>query len=169
MELLLGCGNSRDKKLAVPGTPKEWTQLVTLDMDEGCKPDVVHNLAILPYPFDDNTFDEVHAYEVLEHFGKQGDWISFFDHFGELHRILKPGGYLVGTCPMWDSVWAWGDPGHTRVISGGSFLFLDQSAYESGVGKTSMTDYRFYWKRNFKRLVVEPQGEHLVFVLQAVK
>ncbi len=168
MELLLGCGNSRDKRLDLNGH-KEWTQLVTLDMYEECKPDVLHDLDRIPYPFDDDTFDEVHAYEVLEHIGKQGDWISFFDHFAEIHRILKPNGLLYGTTPMWDSVWAWGDPGHTRIISGGSLAFLGQEVYEKEVGKSPMTDYRFYWKRNFKREFVQPQGETLVFCLRAIK
>ena len=29
-------------------------------------------------PFGDDAFDEIHAYEVLEHTGRQGDWRFFF-------------------------------------------------------------------------------------------
>jgi SAM-dependent methyltransferase len=116
-ELLIGCGNDRRKKITFPQTPSDWTQLVTLDIDASTKPDIVHDLNVLPYPFLDSTFDEIHAYEVLEHCGRQGDWKFFLDQFAELWRILKPGGFLVATCPMWDGPWAWGDPGHTRVIS----------------------------------------------------
>ena len=64
MELLLGCGSSRVKKLASPDRP-DWSGLVTLDFADTHKPDVVHDIAVLPLPFPDDTFDEIHAYEVL--------------------------------------------------------------------------------------------------------
>ena len=57
-ELLLGCGSSRLKKLAWQGG-HEWSDLVTLDFADTHKPDVVHDIAKLPLPFADNTFDIV--------------------------------------------------------------------------------------------------------------
>ena len=36
---------------------------VNLDVSEGLGADVVHDLNCLPWPFADDTFDEVHAYE----------------------------------------------------------------------------------------------------------
>jgi len=100
MQLLIGCGNNCDKKITFSEISKEWKELVTLDIDEDTNPDVVHDLNAMPYPFEDNTFDEIHAYEVLEHCGKQGDWRFFFDQFSELWRILKTGGYYCATVPM---------------------------------------------------------------------
>ena len=167
-ELLIGCGESRVKKLSLDGQP-EWSNLMTLDCYPECQPDVLHDLNDTPYPFEDDTFDEVHAYEVLEHIGKQGDWKAFFDQFGEIHRILKPGGLLLATTPMWDSLWAWSDPSHTRVISAGSLSFLSQKVYEAGVGKTAMTDFRHYWTRDFDIKHTETKAGTFIFVLQAVK
>lgn len=69
MELLLGCGARRDKRVSLPGRG-EWTDLVTLDMNPAHKPDHVWDMAELPLPFPDNTFDEVHCYECLEHMGQ---------------------------------------------------------------------------------------------------
>ena len=94
-ELLLGCGHLRKKRLKQPEQGDEWQNLVTLDVNPACNPDVVHDLNVTPWPFQDEEFDEVHAYEVLEHIGRQGDYKSFFDHFNELYRILKPGGLQV--------------------------------------------------------------------------
>lgn len=171
MELLVGCGNNRDKKITFAEIPEGWIELVTLDIDPDTSPSVVHDLENLPLPFDDDMFDEVHAYEVLEHTGQQGDWRFFFNQFYEFWRILKPGGYLIGSCPMWDSKWAWSDPGHKRIISAASLAFLSQKEYKVQVGKTSMTDYRDYWEGDFGLLAnqVSEDGGNFGFVLQAIK
>lgn len=168
MELLLGCGNRRDKRLTDEGLgiPVIWEELVTLDMNPKTGADVVHDLNDLPYPFDDGTFDEIHAYDVLEHCGRQGDWRFFFDQFAEIWRILKPDGVFCAICPVWNSVWTWGDPGHTRVISEGSIAFLSQSHTAKQIGTTSMTDYRFYWKRDFEVLATSKKGHNFAFVLR---
>lgn len=172
MELLLGSGSSRDRRIAVNGQ-RGWSNLVTLDNNPDHKPDVVHDLNVLPWPFEDDTFEEVHAYEVLEHLGTQGDWRAFFAHFGELYRIVKPGGFVAATCPSYRSIWAWGDPSHTRVITSGSLVFLDQEQYQIQVGHTAMSDFRFCWRGDFVAAWVDMKGEEsgagLSFVLQAVK
>lgn len=170
MELIIGCGNSRKKQITFPEIPSEWSKdLVTLDWDESCNPTVVHDLNILPYPFDDDMFDEIHAYEVLEHLGTQGDYRAFFNQFSELHRILKPGGYLIGTSPNWDNVWAWSDPGHTRVISPQSLAFLSQKEYDKQIGVTAMTDYRGCYEADFDLIAQKEDEYNFGFVLQAVK
>ena len=169
MELLIGCGNSREKKVVFPEIEKAWFQLVTLDIDKDCKPDVLHDLNELPLPFDDNMFDEIHAYEILEHCGRQGDWLFFFNQFYEFWRILKPGGYFVGTVPMWDSEWAWADPGHTRVITPNSMVFLSQREYEVQVGKTAMTDYRSAWDGDFELIGMDQTEDTFAFVIKAIK
>jgi SAM-dependent methyltransferase len=167
-ELLLGCGNSRVKKVTWTGSSKDFENLTTLDIDQSCEPDVVWDMNKLPYPFEQNTFDEIHAYECLEHCGKQGDWRFFFDQFTEFHRILKSGGMMVATVPMWDSAWAWGDPGHTRVITKGSLIFLDQREYVQ-VGETPITDYRPWYKADFERMSIMEETEMFGFILKAIK
>lgn len=168
-ELLLGAGAQRDKRITWPEVPAGWTNLVTLDVMPAHKPDVLHDLDVLPYPFADNEFDEIHAYEVLEHCGRQGDWRFFFGQFQEFHRILKPGGYFAGSCPMWDQVWAWSDPGHTRIVSAASLMFLSQKFYADQVGKTSCTDYRDFYTADFELLSARENGTSYYFVLQAKK
>lgn len=168
-ELLLGAGNNRTKKVRHGDLSTDWKNLTRLDIDPACSPDVLHDLNVLPYPFDDSTFDEIHAYDVIEHFGRQGDWRGFFAQFAELHRIIKPGGVLCGLVPAWDSPWAWGDPGHTRIITRGSLMFLSQKFYAAEVGVTNATDYRHIYAGDFE-LVAENEGEHQYgFVLKAIK
>jgi SAM-dependent methyltransferase len=131
---------------------------------------VLHDLNVLPYPFEDNEFDEIHAYEVLEHCGRQGDWRYFFDQWAEFWRIVKPGGHFCGTCPHRTSPWAWGDPSHTRIIGLEQLVFLSQKEYERQVGKLAMSDFRHYYKADWE-LVWENLDEGLTqqFVLRAVK
>lgn len=167
MELLLGCGSSRVRKLQVAGRA-EWSALTTLDCNADHAPDVVHDMGALPLPFGDDTFDEIHAYECLEHVGAQGDYRFFFAQFSDLWRILKPGGYLLGTVPLPTSVWAWGDPSHTRVIPRESFTFLHQPAYAQ-VGVTPMSDFRFCYHADFDIVHLADSGDVLEFGLQAVK
>lgn len=167
-ELLIGCGHSRTKKVRFAGIADEWTALTTLDSDPVVSPDVVHDLDVLPYPFADDTFAEIHAYEVLEHCGRQGDWQFFFAQFAEFWRMLRPDGYFVATVPMWDSPWAWGDPGHRRVIARQSLIFLAQGEYAQ-CGDTAMTDYRPWWSGDFRTIAVDETEHMMAFVLQAVK
>lgn len=170
-QLLLGCGHSRDRRVSMDGAT-EFTNLTTLDISPRTNPDFIWDLEKYPWPFEPNTFDEVHAYEVLEHLGRQGDYLSFFKCFSEIWHILKPNGLLCATCPSMTSRWAWGDPGHTRIIAHESLVFLDQCQYISqldGVNKTPMTDYRNIYKADFAMSLSQDDGESFRFILTAVK
>lgn len=168
-ELLLGCGNSRTKHLVAPGRPKDWVALTTLDHDPSCGADVEWDLNRLPLPFDDDRFDEIHAYHVLEHLGAQGDFRTFFAQFSEFWRILKPDGHMLIIVPAPGSQWVWGDPGHTRHLPPAIFTFLDQAEYTKQVGTTALADYRRFYRADFAAEAFEQQGEEQYISLRAVK
>lgn len=168
-ELLIGCGADRRRLVQVtPGHP-DWTHLVTLDINPEHGPDVVHDLEHLPLPFADESFTEIHAYEVLEHVGRQGDYRFFFAQFADFWRLLKPGGYLCGSVPLPSSPWAWGDPSHTRVVPLRSFTLLDQTEYTKQIGKTAMSDFRYIYQADFTLAYAAERDESLFFALRAVK
>lgn len=168
MELLIGAGSARDKRVFTQGK-EQWEDLITLDNNPHHKPEVLWDLTRLPLPFEDNQFDEIHAYEVLEHTGAQGDYRFFFAQFTEFWRILKPDGKLFGSCPHWKSVWAWGDPSHTRVIQKEQFMFLSQQEYKNQIGKTPMSDFRYIYQADFETEMAQETEAHLLFALRAVK
>lgn len=167
-ELLIGCGSNHTKRLTCDES-KDWSNLTTLDMFDTHRPDVIWDLCKLPLPFDDNTFDEIHAYEVLEHTGAQGDYKFFFKQFSEFHRILKPNGCLLATCPSRHSGWAFGDPSHTRLIQPETLIFLSQAEYKKQIGKTAMSDFRSIYKADFETLYANDDKETFVFVIKALK
>jgi SAM-dependent methyltransferase len=167
-ELLIGCGNRRIKRMD-PTSKWEWDELVTIDHDPNCGADFVHDLDLFPWPFADDEFDACHAYCVLEHLGRQGDYQSFFATFGEIYRILKPGGCLYGICPSRTDRWLWGDPSHTRVIQPETLVFLNQEEYAKQIGVTPMTDFRWLWKGDFEPVGVKDDGADFFFALKAHK
>jgi len=168
--LLIGCGNSRIKKVRLDSQPDWIGQLTTLDMDPNCGADVLWTMdgtgPDKPLPFPDETFDEIGAYDVLEHWGAQGDWRAFFDEFSEYWRILKPGGRFGIIVPINGDALA--DPGHTRFFHQNYFGFLDQAFYADNLAKgAACTDYRWYWRRCFKiELLDSSSGHHLVVMLR---
>ena len=61
MKLNLGCGSK-----VLPG----WTNL---DKFSTYKPDIVHDLEVFPYPFENNSVEEIILSHVLEHIGQVPD------------------------------------------------------------------------------------------------
>ncbi len=170
-ELIIGCGKHKEKKLLRTNGSETYDNPVTLDINPDVTPDVVWDLENIPLPFEDNEFDEIHAYEVLEHIGQLGDYKFFFNQFSDFWRILKPDGCICATVPMWDSLWAWGDPSHKRIINQGSLMFLSQDEYteQIDVKKTPMTDFRYIYKANFGTIHSNVKGRNLFFILRAIK
>lgn len=170
-ELLIGCGTSRAKRISWKGNQGDWRNLTTLDKLKRSGCDVVHDLNILPYPFEDNEFDEIHAYAILEHCGRQGDGDFFFGQFAEFWRILKPCGRIAFTVPMWDHPLAWGCPDHTRVMPKDLFTVLDHHYYDNlGAPGVDKADYReSLGSTNFKIVDFRESEEQLAMILEAVK
>ena len=61
---------------------------VNVDLVASTNPDVVHDLDFRPWPFEDGAFDEVLAYDVIEHLD---DVVATMD---EIHRITSHGAGL---------------------------------------------------------------------------
>ncbi len=88
---------------------------IGLDNNPRTNPDVLHDLADLPYPFKDDEFDSVVANHVIEHVP---DVMAFI---GELHRITKPGGRIRLLTPHYTNPdWA-NDPTHRNHINSYTF------------------------------------------------
>ena len=165
-ELLLGSGSRTDKDLVIDGMSAEFSDPVRLDRNKDHKPDVVWDLRTHPLPFADNSFDEIHAYQVLQYLAQQGDYEFFFAEFSEYRRILKPGGLFLASVP--DRSLAWADPANKRIIQPETLAFLDQDEYERQVGRTTMSDFRYLYKAHFKTVYAQVREEAFYFALRKV-
>lgn len=83
--------------------------------------DVVHDLNIYPWPFNDNSCEEIVMKDVLEHLD------NFVQALEEIHRILKDGGKIFISVPYWNSANAYIDPTHKRGFHEHTFRFFDPS------------------------------------------
>jgi hypothetical protein len=156
----MGCGRRELPEL-------KGNEIIRLDINKDVNPDVVHDLNKHPLPFKDNEFDQIHAYDVLEHLGGQGDYKFFFSEFNEYWRILKLNGLFIASTPAENSRWSFGDPGHTRVFSMQYLTYLVRNRYKQ-CGITQMTDYRYLYKGNFgvDSIIHDPDNMAHIFILR---
>ncbi len=127
MKLDLGCGQS----------PREGFEGVDLYADAKHKV----NLFRLPWPFEDDSVDEIHCSHFVEHlpkdfvdaFGRRVEHDSdematardrFFAFFDECYRILKPKGTMTVITPALQSVRSFQDPTHRDWIPAERYLYL---------------------------------------------
>ncbi len=88
---------------------------VGLDYNSKTAADVIHDLGMFPYPFEDSEFDLIVSRHVIEHVP---DVIGFVE---ELHRIAKPGGRIELVTPHYTNPdWA-ADPTHRNHLNSYSF------------------------------------------------
>mgnify|MGYP001206309351 CR=1 FL=1 len=116
MNLNLGCGNK-----ILPG-------FVNVDKFNVYEVDIVHDLEVFPYPFEDNSVDIILLSHVLEHIGQTPD--IFNNIIRELYRICKNDAKIEINVPhpRHDDFLA--DPTHVRPIT-----YLGLSLYDQELNK----------------------------------
>jgi SAM-dependent methyltransferase len=85
--------------------------------------DICHDLTAYPYPFEDNSADEIYLRHVLEHLP---DTLRIVE---EVWRILKPGGFLHIHVPHFTGIYAWKDPTHVKCFTSESFEYFGENRY----------------------------------------
>ncbi|MGE5279809.1 MAG: class I SAM-dependent methyltransferase [Deltaproteobacteria bacterium] len=169
-------------KLVLGAAGKGHPDAVTLDVSTRHKPDVVHDLDVFPWPFEDGRFGEIVCHHVIEHLS------GLTPALRELHRICRPGGRITIEVPHFSS-WMANDPEHKMRFS---YFALDP--YFLGHRKNwllvdfsfDLLERRLTFHRAFRRyffhrlwnrcpLAYERfwtylmPAEHLIFVLSPVK
>lgn len=68
---------------------------VTVDFDKHFKPDILHDLTVFPYPFDDESVQYIFSSHWLEHLSYKNARLFLAECF----RILEPGGAIRLSVP----------------------------------------------------------------------
>lgn len=90
------------------------------------KVDVVFDLRTGPWPWEDNSVDEIYCSHFLEHLTNLNEKWERVRFFNELERILKPGGKATIILPHWCSSRYYGDPTHKEAFSEMAFYYLSR-------------------------------------------
>ena len=77
-------------------------------------------------PFDDDFFDAVTLFDVVEHLSRepQNNSNEFIETMNELSRVLKIGGVLLAVTPAYPSPAAFQDPTHINIISESTYTYF---------------------------------------------
>jgi len=109
MKLHIGCGNE---------LKEGW---INHDVAELEGVDIVHDLGIYPWPWEDSSIDEIYMKDVLEHLPNT---IKVME---EIYRICKPGAKVYIAVPYWNSWEHVTDPTHISQFNEYTFEFFDSS------------------------------------------
>lgn len=118
----LGCGTDK-----LPGA-------VGMDVNPASHADVIHDLDVRPWPFEDDSFDFIRAQDVLEHVG------DFFGVMAEIHRVARPNAVVEVRMPFMSSRNYATDPTHRRPGTSETFDYFDPS---KPLGRYRYTTTRF--------------------------
>ena len=103
MKLHLGCGKDYID---------DW---VNVDFYDNSKCDVVYDLEVFPWPWDDDSVSEIKIIHTLEHLG--ADWKVYVQILQEMYRICEDDAKIEVIVP---SPWHWNytsDPSHVRPVT----------------------------------------------------
>lgn len=94
----IGCGKGKHQ---VAGA-----EVIGIDVEPDSDADIIHNLNTIPWPFDDNEFDEVICQDILEHLD------DILPIMREIIRISRYGSIIGIRTPHYSSYYAYTDPDH---------------------------------------------------------
>ena len=103
MKLNLGCGKNYTD---------DW---VNVDFYDDSRCDVVHDLEVFPWPWENDSVSEIKIIHTLEHLG--ADWKIYIKILQEMYRICEDDAEIMVAVP---SPWHWNftsDPSHVRPVT----------------------------------------------------
>jgi SAM-dependent methyltransferase len=108
MKLDIACGDN--KKEGFTG----------IDIAKTNSTDIVHDLNSYPWPFENNSIEEIWCSHYIEH---TPDLMKFMN---EVCRIMKPGAQATFISPYYTSIRCWQDPTHLRAISENTYYYYNK-------------------------------------------
>jgi hypothetical protein len=120
----LGCGN------------KKYPGAVGIDINPISDADIIHDLNIVPYPFEDSLFDEIIADNIIEHLDNVILIMEELSRISKLHATIK---VIV---PYFRAKYAFIDPTHRHHFTVDSFAYFDPGHPISKLYKYSQVRFK---------------------------
>ena len=137
MKLNLGCGYKKK-----PG-------FVNVDIQMECEPDVIVNLEKVPWPFENDSVEEVNMEHLLEHIGASTDGHKAI--LQELYRVCKTDATVRIVFPHPRSDTYLIDPTHVRPITVGTLYMYSKKKCQEYIERESRTTpLAIYWDIDFE-------------------
>ena len=152
------------------------------------------NIAVDKIPFNDNFFDSISAFDVLEHIPRQQIdystgkiYLPFISLMNEIYRVLKPDGLFYALTPAYPGSEAFQDPTHVNFISYETCrYFTGKTAYAKRygfAGEFEQIEMRWMYSnygqsanrtwilsiKNWHKVNIKLGKQHLVWQLKAIK
>ncbi len=137
MKINFGCGNNR-----IPG-------FIGVDNIKTKAVDLIWDMNIFPYPFRDNSVEEVLLSNILEHLPNT---ISVME---EVYRICKKDSMVRIIVPYYNSPGAHHDPTHVRCFTERTFDYFTED------GATYSSEYNYYSSARMKIISIIPSQRKL--------
>ena len=141
MKLYFGCGKHRVEGFV--GVDKLRMETV----------DVVQDMNVLPYPFRDNSVEEVLLINILEHLPNT---VCVME---EIWRICKNGANIKILVPYYNSPGAFQDPTHVSFFTERSFDYFTEDE------TTELSEYNYYSHARFKIVSIIPYHRSILSTL----
>jgi SAM-dependent methyltransferase len=108
-----------ERKILQLGSGRKYCpDAVNVDLGAATAPDLIHDLDQTPWPFPADRFDEVWAYDVLEHLN---DVVAAME---EIHRVCRDGAVVRITVPHFSCSNAFTDITHRHYFGRFSFAYF---------------------------------------------
>ena len=130
---------SRQARLNIGCDRQPLADAVNLDLNDSGSADVVHDLNCVPWPFADDTFEEVHAYDVLEHLE---DVVRALE---EIYRISRHGTRVHVTVRHFSCANAFTDLTHRHWFGWRSFdPFIERNGHAHELAHYGRARFRMH-------------------------
>jgi hypothetical protein len=112
--------------------------------------DIVMDLGKEKWPWEDNSVEEVHCYNLIEHLTNLNQKYERIHFFNELYRVLKKGSQANISTPHWCSMRHYGDPTHCEPLSELGFFYLNEEWRRNNAPHTDIEWNENGYKCNFE-------------------
>jgi hypothetical protein len=137
LKLNLGCGF------------KKIDGFVGVDAESACKPDMIYDIEQTPWPWADNSVDEIYLIHVMEHLGRTSS--QYILIIQELFRICDNNARIIIEVPHHRNDNFHSDPTHVRPITILGLQMFDQNLNQNWINRgLPVTPLGLYHHVNFQ-------------------